>query len=215
MGLVALVALVVGVAWYLNTTSTDTETTATAAAAEPGDNNTTDTDDTGVSPTTTTTEVEAAASAPPDLGPVFPVTDLDGWMNTDNTSFDDWSGTVRIVQFWTFGCYNCKNTLPHLQELYASYDRSELEIIGLHSPEFDWEGDPDNIAEALVDLDVTWPVGLDTNKTNFRSWQGGSRRFWPRTYVIDQNDRIRFDHIGEGAYDELAATVDWLVTNGP
>jgi thiol-disulfide isomerase/thioredoxin len=146
----------------------------------------------------------------PDLGGVPEIVDISAWLNTSGESFDEVRGEVTIVQFWTFGCSNCKATLPNLQDLYATRHDAGLEIIGIHSHEFDRERVPENVAAAVADLGVTWPVALDTDKINFRAWQG-SRRFWPRTYVIDAQNRVRFDHIGEGAYDELAATVDALL----
>lgn len=149
---------------------------------------------------------------PPDLGPREHLSDISGWLNTTGSSFDEVRAEVTVVQFWTFGCSNCKATIPHLQELYARHG-DRVEIIGVHAHEFERERDPDNVADAVEELGVTWPVALDTNKTNFRSWQG-SPRFWPRTYVIDSSDRIRFDHIGEGQYDELSNTVDALLA-GP
>ncbi|MDH3681420.1 MAG: redoxin domain-containing protein [Acidimicrobiia bacterium] len=163
-------------------------------------------------------EGAGAASADPDeperLGPARTLTGLDGWLQTEATSFEDFDGQVRIVQFWTFACYNCKNTIPHLQGIYERWQPEGLEIIGVHAPEFDFERDPEAIAVAAVDHGVIWPIALDTNKLNFRAWQPG-RRFWPRTFVVDQSGEIRFDHIGEGRYDELEATVAYLVENGP
>ncbi|NNC42992.1 MAG: redoxin domain-containing protein [Acidimicrobiia bacterium] len=148
--------------------------------------------------------------APPVLRAAPDLVDLDGWLQTDAASFSDFDAPVKIVQFWTFGCYNCKNTIPYLQDIYATYRDDGLEIIGVHAPEFAYEADPANIASAAVDLGVTWPIALDTDKVNFRSWQS-PRRFWPRTYVIDADGNIRFDRIGEGAYDELEATVAYLL----
>ncbi len=157
----------------------------------------------------------ALAEPPPNFGPAAELTDIDGWLNADpsTTGLASYNGQVRIVQYWTFGCFNCKNTLPHLKDIYNTYQPQGLEIIGVHAPEFDYEADPANIGAAVVELGVNWPVALDTSKANFRSWQG-DRRFWPRTYVLDQNGDIRFDHIGEGAYDELEATVAHLLANG-
>ncbi len=157
----------------------------------------------------------ALVETPPNLGPATELTDIDGWINAEPTTsgLSSYDGQVRIVQYWTFGCFNCKNTLPHLKEIYNRYQPEGLEIVGVHSPEFDYEADPANVSAAVVELGVNWPVALDTSKTNFRSWQG-DRRFWPRTYVLDQNGDIRFDHIGEGGYDELEATVAHLLANG-
>ena len=150
----------------------------------------------------------------PILDPKPALEDLDGWFNTDATSLNDFDGQVRVVEFWTFGCFNCKNRIPHTQELYAEYKDQGLEIIGIHTPEFDFERDPAAVEQATVDLGVTWPVALDTDKTNFRAWQT-NRRFWPRVYVLDQNGDVRYDHIGEGDYDGLDAIVANLIENGP
>lgn len=159
-------------------------------------------------PTTTTPLVEA----PEFLGEAGTLTNLDGWLQTDNTQFSDFDGTVRVVQFWTFSCINCKNTLDNLRGLYQEFEPQGLEVIGVHAPEFAFEEDPAAVAQAAIDQQVLWPIALDTDKTNFRTWQT-ERRFWPRTYVLDREGNIRFDRIGEGAYDELNATVAFLIAN--
>lgn len=186
-------------------TSSDSSTSSDSAEAdgEP------DLDDLADGEPTTTTVL---ADTPPVLGEAGDLVDLDGWLQTDATQFSDFDGTVRVVQFWTFGCINCRNTLENLRGLYDEFGPRGLEVIGVHAPEFDHEADPVAIAQAAVDLGVTWPIALDTDKTNFRAWQPG-RRFWPRTFVLDRNGNIRFDRIGEGAYDELNATVAWLIDN--
>ena len=175
----------------------------------PGD----DREETAIESAAAVDPAPALPEPPPFLGPAAELENIDGWINSDATGLQSYSGQVRIVQFWTFGCFNCKNTLPHLKEIYNRWQPQGLEIIGVHAPEFDYEADPNNVSKGVVELGVTWPVALDTSKTNFRSWQG-NRRFWPRTFVLDQNDQIRFDHIGEGAYDELEATVAHLIENG-
>lgn len=163
----------------------------------------------------------AAAEAPPILRPAPDLVALDGWLQTERPELLNSDGTVsvadvdapvKVVQFWTFSCINCKRTLDNLSGLYEAQKGNGLEVLGIHAPEFSFEEDPDAVAQAAQDLNVTWPIGLDTEKKNFRSWQE-SRRFWPRTYVIDSNNNIRFDHIGEGAYDELNETVAWLLEN--
>ncbi len=117
-----------------------------------------------------------------------------------------------IVQFWTYSCGNCKATIPYLQALYERYQDDGLEIVGVHSPEFDFEKDPDGVAAAAEELGVTWPIALDTDRVNFREWQGRPA-YWPRTYVLDERGRVRYNNIGEGAYDQLAETVAWLLAN--
>lgn len=152
--------------------------------------------------------------APPFLDTAGDLLEIDGWLNTEATNYEDFDGQVQIVQFWTYSCYNCTNTLPYLKDIYAEYEADGLEIIGVHAPEFTFERDPANVAAAVEELGVTWPVALDTERLNFRKWQVG-RNFWPRTYVVDQNGEIRFDEIGEGRYGELEDTVAWLIENGP
>ncbi len=144
------------------------------------------------------------------LGNALALTGLGGWLQRNVRSLQDLRGQVVIVQFWTFGCYNCKNTIPHLQDIYAEYKDDGLEIVGVHAPEFAYEEDADAILSAAAELGVTWPIALDTDRRNFRAWQG-SPAYWPRTYVLDQDGLIRFDHIGEGKYDELEATVASLL----
>ncbi len=176
--------------------------------------------DTPADTSTTTDEAEAdtepptLTDAPPNLGSAGTLTDVDQWLQTDATSLEDFDGQVRIVQFWTWSCHNCTATLPALTDIYATYHPQGLEIIGVHTPEFDFEKDIPGVAEKAEELGVVWPIAIDNNKINFRAWQPG-RRFWPRTFVIDQNGDIRFDRIGEGKYDELEETVAWLIENGP
>jgi thiol-disulfide isomerase/thioredoxin len=151
------------------------------------------------------------ANAPPILSETnLGLVDLDGWLQSEVTSLEELRGKVVVVDFWTFGCINCKRTIPHLQTLYETYQDQGLEIVGVHAPEFAYEAEVDNIKQALIDLGVVWPQALDTNKKNFRAWQDG-RAFWPRKFVLDKQGRIRWDHIGEGAYDDLTATVAYLL----
>ena len=143
-----------------------------------------------------------------------PLVEVDGWLQSEIDELEDLRGQVVMVEFWTLGCYNCKNRIPYTQELYANYKDQGLEIVGIHSPEFEYEQDVSNIEKALDDLGVTWPIVLDTRRLTFRLWQG-SPAYWPRTYVIDQEGQVRFDHIGEGGYDDLEATVAYLLAEGP
>ncbi len=164
-----------------------------------------------VAATTRTTSPTTTTTLPPILRDAPRLVGIDGWLQSDVSSLADLRGNVVIVEFWTFGCSNCRATLPYLQDLYAKYQGQGLEIVGVHSPEFDYEKDPVAIQEAADRLGVTWPIAIDTNHKSFWAWQSGGTAYWPRTYVIDQQGRIRFDHIGEGAYDELEQTVTALL----
>lgn len=169
------------------------------------------TGDTSVAPTSTVPETTSTTVELPRLRAAPALEDLDGWLQTDIARFDDLRGSVVILQFWTYSCRNCKATIPYLQDIYAEHKSAGLEIVGVHAPEFEFEKDPAGILEAAADLGVTWPIALDTNKRNFHSWQEGNTAYWPRTYVIDRDGQIRFDHIGEGAYEELEQTVEALL----
>ena len=208
--LIAALIIVVGlgaIAWTAVRSDDPASTaTTTAAAAEETDGSVT---------TTSTTSVAPTIATPERLGPRKDLEGLDGWRNTEIESLDELDGQVIMVEMWTFGCSNCKARIPHTQELYATYAVQGFEIVGVHAPEFDYEADIANIEQAIVDLGVTWPVAIDTRKINFRSWQEGGRRFWPRTFVIDQSGEVRYDHIGEGDYDGLEQTVAWLLDNPP
>ncbi len=181
-----------------------TSTTTTGAATTAGT--------TAVAPTTTTEAPVPSIDPPPVLREdAPPLVGIDGWLATDITSLEELKGSVVVVEFWTFGCYNCKNRIPYTQDLYAKYRDQGMEIVGIHSPEFKYERDVANVEQAMDDLGVTWPVALDTDRRTFREWQGRPA-YWPRTYVLDKQGRIRFDHIGEGAYEELDQVVGYLLT---
>ena len=131
------------------------------------------------------------------------------------TSLEELQGKVVAVQFWTFGCSNCTATIPHMRELYRKFQGQGFEIVGIHAPEFGFEADVDNIERAADDLGVTWPIVLDTDKRTFHSWQEGPTGHWPRIYLLDRDGHIRYDHIGEGRYDQIDAAVQALLAEAP
>ena len=151
----------------------------------------------------------------PILGDADTLTGLDGWLNTDAESLEEIraDNELVIVQFWTFNCFNCKNTLGALGEIYEEYKDQGVEIVGVHAPEFDFEADVDNIIAAAADLDVTWPIALDTHKRNFHRWQEGPTGYWPRVYLIDSEGQIRLDRRGDGIanYQRLESYVERLL----
>ncbi len=164
-----------------------------------------------LSATTTPSSVVAVMEPPPVLAEETPpLVDIDGWLASEVTSLEELRGSVVVVEFWTFGCYNCRNRIPYNQDLYAKYRDQGMEMVGIHSPEFAYEREVAAIEQAMVDLGVSWPVVLDTERRTFRAWQGRPA-YWPHTYVLDRQGRIRFDHIGEGAYEELDQVVGYLL----
>ena len=189
-------------------------TTASPAGGDSGD----ETADESASAATTTVATTAVPPEPIEvLGTADTLTNLDGWLNTDVTSLEEIraANELTVVQFWTFGCRNCKNTLEALGQLYADFRGQGVEIVGVHSPEFSYEADIDNIIEASADLGVIWPIALDTDKRNFHRWQPGNIGYWPRVYVIDGDNQIRFDRTGDGraTYAQLYETVERLLAD--
>ncbi|HEY7068970.1 MAG TPA: redoxin domain-containing protein [Acidimicrobiales bacterium] len=123
----------------------------------------------------------------------------DGWIDSDPLTGASLEGKVVVYDFWTYSCVNCVRTLPHLAAWYERYQRDGLVIVGVHSPEFDFEKDRDNVERAVGDLGVTWPVALDPDH---KVWDAFGNRYWPAKYVVDREGRLRYTHYGEGAYDE-------------
>ncbi len=147
----------------------------------------------------------------PDRGAHPALVDIDEWLQSDVTSLEELQGKVVAVQFWTFGCSNCRATLPHMQELYEKYQDQGFEIVGIHAPEFSYEAEVANITDAAAELGVTWPIALDPTKRTFHSWQEGPTAHWPRVYLLDREGHIRYDHIGEGRYAQTDAAVQALL----
>lgn len=133
------------------------------------------------------------------VGDPVPGLDVEGWLNTAPLSAADLDGKVVVYDFWTYSCVNCVRTLPWLRAWWDRYRDDGLVLVGVHSPEFDFERDADNVAAAVDRLDVTWPVALDEHHATFDAFDN---HWWPAKYVADRDGRIRYRHIGEGAYDE-------------
>jgi thiol-disulfide isomerase/thioredoxin len=133
---------------------------------------------------------------------------INTWFNSKPLSIADLRGKVVLVDFWTYGCVNCVNTLPHVTELYAKYKDKGLVVIGVHTPEFPFERSASNVQAALKRHGITYPVAQDNDS---RTWDAYSNRYWPAQYIIDQNGKIVFLHEGEGRYDEIDRTVAKLL----
>src|SRR5258708_1617406 len=132
-----------------------------------------------------------------------------GWINSPPQTLAQLKGKVVLVDFWTFSCVNCVRTLPHLQALYAKYRDHGLVIIGVHSPEFDFEKNSKNVATAVSRLGVVWPVALDSS---LNIWTAYNNHFWPAEYLIDQNGKIAYTNFGEGNYDATVQAVQALLS---
>jgi len=164
---------------------------------------------------------EAARATPAVATPAAPIkvaavsqqaapdfTGITNWFNSKPLNLADLRGKVVLVDFWTYGCVNCVNTLPHVTDLYAKYKDKGLVVVGVHTPEFPFERSASNVQAALKRHGITYPVAQDNDS---KTWNAYSNQYWPAQYIIDQNGKIVFQHAGEGRYDEIDRTVAKLL----
>ncbi len=160
-------------------------------------------------PPGTSTATGSAALIPADSRmPAAGFTGLDGWLNSNPLTIGELRGRVVLVDFWTFSCVNCVRTIPHLQHLEQAYGGKGLVIVGVHSPEFDFEKQRGNVAAAVRRLGVTWAVALDSQMS---TWNGYGNQYWPAEYLVDQAGRVAYIHDGEGDYDVTESAVAALL----
>jgi thiol-disulfide isomerase/thioredoxin len=138
-------------------------------------------------------------------------TQISGYINTPNNSpitLSSLKGKVVLVDFWTYSCINCIRTIPYLNDWNQKYADKGLVIVGVHSPEFEFEKNYDNVEAAVRRLGITYQVILDSNHG---TWNAYGNQYWPRDYLIDAQGYIRDNHIGEGGYDQTEKTIQLLL----
>ena len=136
---------------------------------------------------------EEEFDAAPELG------GISSWINSDPLTIAGQRGKIVLVDFWTYSCVNCIRTLPYLKEWHAKYADRGLVIIGVHTPEFAFEKDRDNVLAAVAEYGIEYPVAQDNDDV---TWDAFSNAYWPAKYLVDGEGRIRYRHFGEGAYAE-------------
>ncbi len=115
---------------------------------------------------------------------------------------------VILYDIWTYSCINCIRTLPYITAWDDKYADQGLLIIGIHSPEFEFEKDPENVKMAIEKYGIGYPVVLDND---METWKAFDNRYWPRKYIADHEGYIRYDHIGEGGYKETEKIIQQLL----
>ncbi|GAC1397272.1 MAG: hypothetical protein NVSMB56_12300 [Pyrinomonadaceae bacterium] len=130
------------------------------------------------------------------------------WINSDALTISELRGHVVLVDFWTFGCYNCRNTLPFLKKMDAGYRDKGFTIIGVETPEFDREKNFSSLKGAVRSLGIKYPVVTDNDGA---TWRAYGIEAWPSIVILDKQGRIRFTHIGEGAYKEQEQVIKTLL----
>ena len=133
---------------------------------------------------------------------------ISNWINSPALTMELLRGKVVLIDFWTYTCVNCIRTLPYLRDWHDKYSDKGLVIVGVHSPEFDFEKVTENVERSAGELGVRWPIAQDND---FYTWRSYSNRAWPAKYLIDQHGVIRYIRIGEGAYSRTEEEIRGLL----
>ena len=212
LSLVAVIAVVLAACGEAATSSPAPSDDAVALSPAPA----TGTPVPSPEPTSETTEASPTPELRPEdvagigeVGSLAPeLKDISGWFNTDPFTLQSLRGSVVLVDFWTYTCVNCIRTMPFLKEWHEKYSDRGLTIVGVHSPEFEFEKKPENVAEAIERHGLGWPMAQDNE---MGTWRAFNNRFWPAKYLIDKDGIIRYRHFGEGSYDETEREIRKLL----
>src|SRR3712207_1368811 len=131
-----------------------------------------------------------------------------GWLNTPPLTTEGLRGRVVVVDFWTYTCINWLRTAPYVRAWHEAYADAGAVVLGVHTPEFSFEADIDNVRRAVEDLRITHPVAVDSD---YAVWSAFTNMYWPALYVVDPEGSIRFTHFGEGAYEESEQVIRRLL----
>ncbi len=145
---------------------------------------------------------------PPERIPAPAPVGLDGWINTDPLGVSDFADKIVLFDFWTYTCVNCIRTLPYLQDWHQKYSDEGLLIIGVHTPEFDFEKLHENVASAVVDLGIEYAVAQDNDRSTWRAYRVQA---WPTKYIMDGQGFVRYYYRGEGAYADTELVIRYLL----
>jgi len=151
-------------------------------------------------PSRTLTE-ETKAPAAPELS-------SGNWINSAPLTLKSLHGRVVLIEFWTFACYNCLNTLPTVKKWDAQYRDKGLTIIGVHTPETDLERNEVDLKREITELGIKYPVVTDND---YSTWKAYRVEAWPTLFLLDKQGRVRWMHVGEGYYDETEEMIKKLL----
>jgi thiol-disulfide isomerase/thioredoxin len=195
---VGVVALIVGFAIYFNNPEINKSSLGNSdqsITSDPNSNN-------GISSVGLSIDKSQFKKAPEFTG-------ITSYINTNATKLSDLKGKVVLVDFWTYSCINCIRTLPYLVDWNQKYSDKGLVIVGVHSPEFEFEKNIDNVKQAVTRFGIEYPVLLDNDHGTWNAFQNS---YWPRKYLVDSDGYIRYDHIGEGGYVETENAIKNLLS---
>ena len=154
------------------------------------------------------TTLPGAGAAAPIHGDLPGFDGATGWLNSPPLTVAGLRGRVVLVDFWTYTCINWLRTLPYVRAWAEKYEDSGVTVVGVHTPEFPFEKDADNVGEAARDMAVDYAIALDSN---YAIWRAFGNRYWPAVYIADARGRIRHHQFGEGGYDECERVIQQLL----
>ncbi len=140
--------------------------------------------------------------------PAPEITSISNWLNSKPLTISELKGKVVLIDFWTYTCINCIRTLPYVTSWDEKYRDKGLVIIGVHTPEFEFEKKSSNVENAIKQYDIKYPVAQDNE---FSTWKAFSNQYWPAKYLIDANGNVRYSHFGEGDYDVTEEAIQELL----
>ncbi len=157
-------------------------------------------------PTTVPLFADTGLADPLDTVPDPKLVGIVDWINSDALDLDELAGDNRVVliDFWTYTCVNCVRTFPFLRQMHERYEPHGLTLIGVHSPEFDFERVTTNVADAIDEAELEYAVAVDSDKA---TWHAFGNHFWPTTYLIGADGEVLYRHFGEGGYDDTEAEI--------
>ena len=144
--------------------------------------------------------------------PLAPELTGEAWINTEPLQAADLQGRVVLVEFWTFGCVNCRNVEPYVKQWHETYAPKGLIVIGIHSPEFAYERGREAVEAYARKHRLDYPILIDDD---FVNWRRFANRAWPAVYLIDKQGRVRYSTFGEGHYDRTEAVIRQLLAETP
>ncbi len=140
--------------------------------------------------------------------PAPEITGITNWLNSEPLTLAGLSGKVVLIDFWTYTCINCIRTLPHVTSWYEKYKDQGLVVIGVHTPEFEFEKKTENVVAAMKQYGINYPVAQDND---YATWNAFNNRYWPAKYLIDKDGIVRYVHFGEGKYEEAEKAIRLLL----
>lgn len=155
--------------------------------------------------------ISGRTQEPPSIvgsSPLYGLSRATGWINSAPLTAKQLRGKVVLVDFWTNSCINCLRSLPYVEAWAKKYEDSGLVVIGVHTPELDFEKESPNVQKAVQKFGVTYPIALDSNHA---IWDAFHNEYWPAHYFIDAKGKVRFEHFGEGNYDQSERWIQQLL----